>query len=52
MPYFPELHYSMNDFELMDDIYAFGPNKVKNEEDIEAYKYTFSKPGTCHNDSD
>lgn len=35
----------LNDFEFMDEIYAFGPNKTRNCEEIEAYKYCFSRPG-------
>lgn len=46
MPLLPELTLAMDDFELFKKAMCNGEyNKNVTEEDIEAYKYTFSKPG-------
>jgi len=45
VPFVPELMFQINDLEFVDMLLNSLPNQKPSKEDIEAYKYTFSKSG-------
>lgn len=45
LPYLPEIFMRSEDLKIFHDIFQNGNNKFVSNDEIEAYKYIYSRPG-------
>lgn len=45
VPFVPEFTFKVNDFQFLDMMFSSFPNNRPSKDDVEAYKYNYSKKG-------